>query len=164
MSCPPSATQTVNYALPQVSDNCPGASVACVPPSGSVFALGTTSVTCTATDAAGNTATCSFPVKLWSGCLQDEANTGNVCLFNAQTGEYQFCCNGVVIATGTGTPTVRGCTVTISHTKQTRRVQMTADLSLKKGTATILISGVVTCQIIDQNVMNNTCQCPLPKH
>jgi HYR domain len=34
----------------------------CVPASGSTFALGTTTVTCTATDAAGNTATGSFTV------------------------------------------------------------------------------------------------------
>ncbi|HET8772358.1 MAG TPA: HYR domain-containing protein [Thermoanaerobaculia bacterium] len=36
--------------------------VACTPPSGSTFALGTTAVACTATDAAGNTATGGFNV------------------------------------------------------------------------------------------------------
>ncbi len=43
-------------------DNCPGATLACVPASGSLFAVGTTQVTCTVTDAAGNTATCTFDV------------------------------------------------------------------------------------------------------
>jgi hypothetical protein len=36
--------------------------VVCNPPSGSVFPAGTTAVTCTATDAAGNIATCGFNV------------------------------------------------------------------------------------------------------
>ena len=36
--------------------------VVCVPPSGSFFPRGTTMVTCTATDAAGNQSTCEFPV------------------------------------------------------------------------------------------------------
>jgi hypothetical protein len=36
--------------------------VVCNPPSGSVFPVGTTTVTCTATDAAGNIASCSFNV------------------------------------------------------------------------------------------------------
>ena len=36
--------------------------VTCVPPSGSSFPLGATTVTCTATDAAGNSSSCSFTV------------------------------------------------------------------------------------------------------
>ena len=38
--------------------------VACVPPSGSFFLIGNTTVTCTSTDAAGNTATASFQVRI----------------------------------------------------------------------------------------------------
>ena len=44
------------------SDNQPGATMSCVPPSGSLFLMGTNPVTCTARDAAGNTANCSFNV------------------------------------------------------------------------------------------------------
>ncbi len=45
------------------SDDCdPAPSVVCVPPSGSFFPHGTTLVTCTATDASGNEASCMFPV------------------------------------------------------------------------------------------------------
>ena len=44
------------------ADNCAGASIECVPPSGSHFARGSTVVVCTATDAAGNTSECSFSV------------------------------------------------------------------------------------------------------
>jgi len=45
---------------PTVADNCPGATVTCVPPSGSVFAIGDTTVNCTATDASSNSSSCSF--------------------------------------------------------------------------------------------------------
>src|SRR5213076_1135658 len=47
-----------------VTDNCPGASVICTPASGSTFAKGINTVTCIATDAAGNTNTCSFTVTI----------------------------------------------------------------------------------------------------
>jgi hypothetical protein len=40
----------------------PNAAVTCTPPSGSTFPIGVTTVTCTSTDASGNTATTSFPV------------------------------------------------------------------------------------------------------
>jgi len=45
-----------------VTDNCPGATVTCDPASGSTFPVGTTTVTCTAVDASGNDATCTFTV------------------------------------------------------------------------------------------------------
>ncbi len=53
---------TVNYPAPTVSDNCSGATVNCVPASGSSFPVGITTVTCTATDAANLTTSCSFTV------------------------------------------------------------------------------------------------------
>ena len=42
--------------------NCPCSGEICIPPSGSIFPLGTTAVTCTATDAAGNVSRCTFDV------------------------------------------------------------------------------------------------------
>jgi hypothetical protein len=51
----------LTYA-PTASDNCPGVTTSCTPPSGSTFAKGTNTVACTATDASGNTANCSFSV------------------------------------------------------------------------------------------------------
>ncbi len=52
----------VTFANPLATDDCGATTVTCSPASGSVFGIGTTSVTCTATDAAGNTATCDFDV------------------------------------------------------------------------------------------------------
>ncbi len=57
------AGATVTYSLPTANDAVDGAvAVNCVPPSGSVFALGATTVTCTATDTAHNTSSTSFTV------------------------------------------------------------------------------------------------------
>lgn len=46
------------------SDNCGAPAVACVPPSGSTFPLGTTTDVCSATDGSGNTSSCSFNVNV----------------------------------------------------------------------------------------------------
>lgn len=57
-----SGSATVNYAAPTAL-NCSGVTVACTPASGTSFALGTTLVTCTATDASSVVvASCSFNV------------------------------------------------------------------------------------------------------
>lgn len=58
---PGQSTAVVNFTVGS-GDNCPGTVVNSVPPSGSAFPIGTTTVNSTATDAAGNIATCSFNV------------------------------------------------------------------------------------------------------
>lgn len=53
----------VNYPLPTATDNTdPAPSVACSPVSGSTFPLGAATVTCTATDASGNSSSGTFKV------------------------------------------------------------------------------------------------------
>ena len=52
----------VVYYSVVATDDCSGATAICDPPAGSVFPRGTTTVTCRATDAAGNESNCSFPV------------------------------------------------------------------------------------------------------
>jgi hypothetical protein len=70
LSCP--ADITVEFTnetgasvsfTPQATDNCSGpVSLVSVPPSGSTFPIGTSTVRCTATDAAGNSNSCTFQV------------------------------------------------------------------------------------------------------
>ncbi|MBP7770825.1 MAG: HYR domain-containing protein [Candidatus Pacebacteria bacterium] len=56
-------TATVSYTTPYATDNTDGSvAVSCTPASGSEFGLGTTTVTCSAEDAAGNEATSTFLV------------------------------------------------------------------------------------------------------
>jgi CSLREA domain-containing protein len=58
----PTTPIQVTWTAPVVSDNCTGATASCTPQSGSLFPLGVTTVTCKATDQAGNISTCSFTV------------------------------------------------------------------------------------------------------
>jgi hypothetical protein len=55
----------VNYTTPTATDASDGPAIAtCVPASGSTFPLGTSTVTCSATDGHGNTGTASFSVSV----------------------------------------------------------------------------------------------------
>jgi len=76
IACPPNAAVTapatqnfavVTYPAPVVTDDQPGATASCSPASGGAFPLGVTTVTCTATDTSGNTATCMFNVTVTGG-------------------------------------------------------------------------------------------------
>ena len=80
ITCPPnqsvSATipTVVNYPPPTATDNCPGVATDCNPPSGSTFPVGTTPVTCTATDGSKNTASCTFTVTVGTCVITCPAN------------------------------------------------------------------------------------------
>jgi alpha-tubulin suppressor-like RCC1 family protein len=52
----------LTFAIPSASNPCSDATVMCVPPSGSVFAVGTNTVTCTASDGHGHQTQCTFSV------------------------------------------------------------------------------------------------------
>jgi hypothetical protein len=169
-ACPIATSAPVNFT---VTASGAGVTVVCknqnnqVVTSGSPFPVGTTTVTCTATDASGNTANCSFTVSVFSFCLQDETNPGNIVLVNAQTGDFSFCCGGVQIASGRGTLTTHGCIGSIDATKGDRQVHIqwdtSANNSLGEGTAYVQkLSNKTICQITDKNMSNNTCQCGSP--
>jgi hypothetical protein len=171
-SCPIGTSATTSFTV-TASDNCPGVTVVCKDQNGNVvvsgqpFPVGTTTVTCTATDASGNTASCMFTVTAFSFCLQDDSNPGNVVLVNAQTGDFSFCCDGVPIASGRGTLTTRACSGSIDATKGDRQVHIQWDTAANNnkgaGTAYVLkLSNKMICQITDKNMSNNTCQCSAP--
>jgi len=61
----------VTFATPVASDNC-SVAVACNPPSGSIFPIGTTTVTCTATDIGGNTIDCTFSINVLGAAEQTQ--------------------------------------------------------------------------------------------
>jgi predicted extracellular nuclease len=163
-SCPIPSSAAVSYAYPAATDNCAsGLAVTCSPPTGSTFPVGSTTVNCTATDAAGNVAHCGFKLNVFNLCLVDDSNPGNVVLVNALTGEYRYCCNGKLVASGQGTLTSQGCIVTIDHKKGDRRVLVQANLlsgnGAGAGAAFIQISGGPTCQITDRAIAGNQCAC-----
>ncbi len=169
ITCPPNITAktpqagnpcvVVNYATPVATDNCPSPTVVCTPPSGSCFPLGTTTVTCTATDTSGNTATCTFKVNVFDLCLQDDSNPSTVALINSFTGDYRFCCNGVTY-TGRGTMTIRGSAYTLEHNPLDRRVLVKDDEGVHKGSGSISAPpGTIRCTITDRNTQDNSCVC-----
>lgn len=59
---PGSCSAIVNWTVPTASDNCLGVIISSSHSPGTTFPIGTTTVTYTATDASGNTGTCSFDV------------------------------------------------------------------------------------------------------
>jgi uncharacterized repeat protein (TIGR01451 family) len=68
MELPASQTSAViNYPPPTATDNLPGVTVSCAPPSGTTFPLGTSTVICVAVDVTGNRATCGFSISLAGG-------------------------------------------------------------------------------------------------
>lgn len=56
------ATASVAYPAPTVTGGTPPLTISCVPPSGGTFAVGSTAVNCTVTDATKNAAACDFDV------------------------------------------------------------------------------------------------------
>ena len=71
-------TAAVSWASPVAADPCDGAvPVICAPPSGTAFPTGTTTVSCSATDSYGNTASCSFTVTV-SDTTPPQLNCANM--------------------------------------------------------------------------------------
>jgi hypothetical protein len=96
-------------------------------------------------------------------CIQDDSSPGNFVQVT-QNGDYNFCCGGVTIASGTGTITTRGNINSIDGTKGDRQVHIEWDFSanngLGAGTAYVeKLSSKFICQITDRNMSNDTCQC-----
>jgi HYR domain. len=158
--CPAPTCATVNFPAPTTTDNCPGVIVVCNPPSGGCLPVGVTSVTCTATDASGNTATCSFAVSVFDTVLQDDANPSIVLLWNSLTGAYRFCCNGTVY-TGIGKSLRQGCVYTLDHTGGiVQRVLGRVDKAVHSGTASLQAPpGTTRCTITDRNTLNDFAVC-----
>jgi uncharacterized delta-60 repeat protein len=157
---PLDACAAVVYPPPVVGDNLPGATVVCAPPSGSCFPVGTTTVTCTATDAAGNTAACSFTVTAFDVLLQSDSDPNAELLINSFTGDYSFCCPllpaGQSPLRGRGQARTHGSTITLTHIAETFRLVVNIDAAVGKGTASFKpVSGHVLCPIQDRNIFDN---------
>lgn len=95
----PNCQEYVNWTVPTISDNCSYTVVASHQP-GSLFLAGTTTVTYTVTDAAGNVSTCSFDVKISNGTVGVQTSTKvynggwNVSCYSATDGEITTTVSG----------------------------------------------------------------------
>lgn len=104
----PSGSPAV-FAASAVDDVDPAPVVSCTPPSGSTFAIGTTTVVCSATDTSGNVGTASFTVtvrgadpQLAALSLKTAAYLGTPALRPA----FQATLRAATIALASGRPTV----------------------------------------------------------
>jgi hypothetical protein len=77
---------TATYAVTATDALGPAPTVQCTPTSGTVFAIGTTTVTCTATDEAGNDTTASFAVHVRGAAEQTAELIDLVLTTNAKQG------------------------------------------------------------------------------
>jgi uncharacterized repeat protein (TIGR01451 family) len=80
-------SMAVSYPAPVATDNCPGVGTpVCIPASGSTFNVGTTTVTCNVQDASGNSASCSFTIKVafnFTGFFNPVSNPPAINVVNA---------------------------------------------------------------------------------
>src|SRR5690606_5015959 len=93
-----------------VDDNCPGATVSYVPASGSQFQIGQTLVTATATDAAGNTSTCTFTVT-----VVDNEPPAIICPMNIVKSNDPGACGAIVTFSAGVSDNCAGATAIYSH-------------------------------------------------
>lgn len=168
----PAGCTTVTFTNPTATDNCPGVTVVCTPPSGSCFPLGVTTVTCVATDAGGNmTSTASCPggaggiiVAVFDARLQDDSVPTRSVLFNTTTGDYTYCCSGGPTLMGKATKiTVKGGEIQLEDTTPGRRVLIKLSKATFRGSASVTIGGGPQCGIEDRDTRNDTAMCaPAP--
>lgn len=75
-----------SFPTPSASDNCPGVTVLCVPPSGAVFPIGTTTIRCTARDQSNNGHACSFTIHVKGAAEQLQDLTALLSTFHLGPG------------------------------------------------------------------------------
>lgn len=166
---PGAGSTTVNYPAPVASDNC-SATVVCIPPSGSAFPAGVTTVTCTATDPSGNTATCSFKVSTFNLIVRDNASNLFIRVAVPAAGgpaPYEFfdCSKGVILK-GTGVASVTSCKIEVKDpVGATKPPDITVVVNANKctlaGSASIkIVSQGKNYALTDTNISNNPLSCP----
>src|SRR5690606_25463606 len=102
----------VTWTAPTTTDNCGAATLTSTHTSGSVFPIGTTPVTYTATDVAGNTSTCTFNV-----VVEDKTNPIITGCPSTLTATANASCQAVVSWTApSATDNCGTVTLTSSHT------------------------------------------------
>ncbi len=158
----------VAYPSPTVSDLCPGVGAPiCAPASGSFFPVGTTTVTCTVTDAAANSASCSFTVTVTPGftnCYVDDATADTLSIVADPTSplyrlwQYRVAATGQVLQ-GQAEYLVNypGRSLTAyDHDSATMRMDLTVNIGSATATATVTqLAGNVRRVLRDRNITND---------
>lgn len=143
----------VNFATPTATDNVPGVTVVCSRYGGTVFPVGSTQVTCTATDICGLTDSTTFYVRVWDVILIDD-RARHLFLFDSFTGDYLFRRGDTGEERyGRGMVTRRGCEIRLVDDK---RADMIYNRCLFTGSGVYRPTGVVPVFLItDRYTPNN---------
>jgi hypothetical protein len=104
ITCPPdtnivacTSNVVVFYPAPATFTTCGTiTNLTCVPPSGATFPAGVTTVTCTATDSQGNSATCTFTVTILPDHLQPDCPPTSLSITGCPPRMPNFATNGLV--------------------------------------------------------------------
>jgi len=163
LTCPPSVCvasatggpSTVNFAVPATSK---GVLATCTPPSGSVFALGTTPVSCTADNGCSGTLNCGFnvTVSVFSLTIIDAAGSGSFITINTTTGQYSFTCGDGFVMSGFGTLKIKGGILVLEDNGGGKCVLVKIDVFSGRAIATLQAPmGFVRCQINGRNLNSN---------
>ena len=178
INCPPNiskftdagqTTATVSFTV-TASDQCDGALTPSCTINGSpvtsphAFPPGVTTVSCSATNSQGLTASCSFTVTVvpLNVCIQDD-HTKDTFRFNSMTGQYVYtrCRDGFTL-TGTGTVSIVNGYIYITDSKPDRRINAAWSLATFTGRAnvTLILAGGITqtITVYDTNP-HPTCTC-----
>jgi len=161
---------TVTYPNPSATDNCPGVTVVCTPPSGSCFPLGVTTINCVATDAVGNSSSTAVScpgsgtgvsVQVFDCRLQDDTRPSRVVVFNSVTGDYQYCCDGLTLMGKATKITKKGMEIQLEDNRPDRRVLIKVSKATFRGSASAnrLQPPNFVCQIEDRDTRNDSTIC-----
>jgi hypothetical protein len=166
----PGMPAVVDVPPPLVSDNCPGVMAPnCSLASGSSFASGSTTVSCTSPDAAGNTVTSAFGVRVFDACVQDDA-AGDFLRWSSADGVYQLeicgesaCGAGGLTRAGTGEVAPTPVGFVLRHEEDGAALRGTVNFN--KGTGKTLLKVIAGTTKLswkhkDPALLGNTCVCP----
>jgi hypothetical protein len=164
----PDPSALLSYTTPIASDNCPGLTAGCSPPSGTSFPPAHALITCTATDASGNTATSSTTLSYFDACVKDD-DGGEFVRWNSGDGVYELfdcdasACGGGITRTGTGEakPTHGG--FQIQDQEDDGSVRASIAVGSGKGRATFKFrtgASKLTTKLKDADFRDNSCSCP----
>jgi hypothetical protein len=164
----PGVPLVVTYMSPISADNCPGLVFNCVPPAGSEFPIGESTVTCTATDASGNTASGSFELSYFDACIQDDAS-GEFIRWRTTDGLYEYfsctdsvCGAGGFARTGMGESTPTGGGFALRDQQDDRSVHASVHVAKEKGKASLKFrtgSTRLSSKLKDAQIFDDVCSC-----
>ncbi|MFN0111224.1 MAG: HYR domain-containing protein, partial [Blastocatellia bacterium] len=155
-------TAVATYTAPTANDVCDGArTVTCSPASGTAFAKGTTTVTCTTSDTSGNNSSCSFTVTVADNQAPVVTCPGPISLTESSPGSGSatatFSATANDVCDGTRTVTCSPASGSSFPVGVTTVTCSASDLSGNSGSCSFTVTVGIACSITcPTNIVTNT--------